>query len=290
MKEFVINKNDAGQRLDKFIHKVSNNLPYSLLYKAIRTKNVKLNGKRCTPEIFVQEGDIVKIFLDDDFFSKRKEFKIMEFGDLMIAYEDENVIIVDKPDKMLSHGEGSILEKVQSYLIEKGEYDPQSEQSFAPALCNRIDYSTMGLVIIAKNAFALRELDKAIAERRVCKRYRCKIKNALPDAKGSITCYLKKDEKTNKVTVSKEMKPGYKEAVTNYRRLGGNEVEIELVTGRTHQIRASLSYIGCPIIGDTKYGGGKPPLKLCSYSIIFNCKAPMDYLNRVKLIKTSLWQ
>lgn len=281
MKTFIIGINDAGQRVDKFIRKAAPRMPESLLQKAIREKKIKLNRKRCSPQTFLCESDVLDIYLHDDVFLKNEiAIKSSNFKPC-IAYQDENILIADKPGGVLTHGENSLHNAVIEELIENGEYNSRVEQSFTPAPCNRLDRNTCGLVIFAKNANALRKIDEAIANREITKIYRCLVTSAPVKAEDTIICYLKKDNKQNCVTVSDIPKDGYKQAITKYKNIGKNQLEIELITGRTHQIRASLAHIGSPVIGDTKYGAAKGKLRLCAYQLRFNITGEFSYLNNL---------
>lgn len=262
MKEFVIGPNDACQRLDKFAEKATSSLPKSLLYKAIRTKKIKVNRKRCEPGQILAEGDTVQMFLAPEFLGEKDRAFLRLEPKLTVSYEDGNVLVVCKEEGQSCHSDetqetGTLIDHIKSYLAKKGEYRPEEENSFAPALCNRIDRNTSGLVIAAKNSASLRALNDMIRERRVEKVYLAWIRGALEKA-GTITLYLQKDEGEKRVRVSPVPRPGYLTAVTEYRPLVTREdrqlLEIRLHTGRTHQIRASFAYLGHPLVGDAKYG------------------------------------
>ena len=265
MKEFIINGNDAGQRLDKFMSKAAKNLPASLLYKAIRTKKIKVNRKRAEPGMTLMPGDVVLCFLPPEFFEAdgQKDLFYTLKPELDIVYEDENVIICDKRPGLLCHpdenGEqNTLIEHIKAYLYKKGEYKPEDESSFVPSLCNRIDRNTGGLVTAAKNAAALRDLNEMIRQKTVDKYYLCAV-HGIPVKKSDIlTAYLYKDTKNNTVTVYDKPKQGRVKIVTGYKVLkekdGNCLLEVRLYTGKTHQIRSHLSYIGHPLLGDGKYG------------------------------------
>ena len=274
MKEFTIGQNDAGQRLDKFLGKAVPLLPSSMMYKGIRTKRIKVNSKRAEISTRLAVGDVVSLYLNDEFFEeKRADETFLRAGDaLSVIYEDENILIADKPAGLVVHEDESgtadtLIGRVQKYLYQKGEYDPAQENSFAPALCNRIDRNTCGLVIAAKNAAALREMNEIIRERDVKKLYLAAAKGRFAEKSGRLVSYLEKFADENRVVVKdKKNGAGDKKAVSLYTVLGYNEkldvslLEIELVTGRTHQIRVHLAWRSHPILGDTVYGHKKPEL------------------------------
>lgn len=285
MREFVIKANDAGQRLDKFVMKAVKGIPVSLMYKSIRTKKIKVNRKRAEEKQMLNLGDTVQMFLAEELFSDtvtdNELFSITPRLD--IAYEDENIILCEKAPGVLVHsgdgdgkssGEGDAADRntliyhIQAYLAQKGEYNPSEESSFAPALCNRIDRNTGGIVIAAKNAEALRDINARIRENGVSKFYLCAVHGLPQRRSATLTDYLIKNSNTNTVRVLKNPTRGAKEIITKYSVLEYNKsknlslVSVELITGRTHQIRAHMASIGNPLLGDGKYGSIEKDKKL----------------------------
>ncbi len=266
MRELKIGKNDGGQRLDKFISKAVKGLPTSLLYKYIRTKKIKVNGARAQQNMLLSEGDVVTLYIRDEFFDvpERDDNVLAHIRPkLSILYEDENIMLLNKRPGVLVHedtagGENTLILHVKAYLYGKGEYAPAKEQSFAPALCNRIDRNTGGIVIAAKNAEALRVMNEKIKQNEISKFYLCAVKGKLPRRADELRGYLRKDATANQVRVSDTPITGGKNIITRYRVLaeknGNSLLEVELVTGRTHQIRAHMAHIGHPLLGDGKYG------------------------------------
>ena len=266
MRIITVNKNDAGQRLDKFLSKAVKGLPTSMMYKLIRTKKIKVNRKRTEQKYILVEGDEIQLFIKEEFFdSPEKDMGALEriVPKLNILYEDENIMLLNKRHGVLVHedseaGENTLIMHVKAYLCQKGEYDPYTEQSFAPALCNRIDRNTGGIVIAAKNAEALRVMNEKIKNDELTKTYLCLVHGVPKKRSAELRGYLRKDSKNNTVEVRDNEFPGAKQIITRYRVLeayGDSALlEVDLITGRTHQIRAHMSHIGHPLVGDGKYG------------------------------------
>lgn len=293
MKQITIAKNDSGQRLDKFLIKFMPNLPKSMLYKSLRKNCVKINGKHIKEGAYIlKEGEVLSLYFKDEFFVK-KEIHIGDASDIDVVYEDKNILIINKPAGLLVHAddkgtEDTLIAKIHSYLYKNSEYSPSNEQSFVPALCNRIDRNTSGLVIAAKNAEALRIINEKIRKREIKKFYMCITEGVPPKKADMLVSYLTREDK--KVKLSDK---NGKEIRTKYKVLKANDknalLEIELLTGRTHQIRAQMSHIGCPLKGDVKYGA-KPcgGYKLCSYRLEFDFSTAADTLDYLKGKKIEL--
>lgn len=284
MRTITIGHNDSGQRLDKFICKLLPAMPKGMLYKLIRKKDIRRNGSRCSGTDILAEGDVLTMYIKDEFWKRPASSQSFQHakGRVQVMYEDPDILVVYKPKGMYAHSSlGSkditLLDEVQQYLYKKGEFIPEEEQSFAPALCNRIDRNTEGLVIAAKNAAALRNMNKAIRERQIDKVYLTIVSGVLPSTSAVCRAWLKKDHRNNKVTVSgKAEGEGWQEICTKYKVLANKNgmqlVGVELLTGRSHQIRAHLSYLHAPVLGDPKYGGRSDMEEnqcLCAYAIRF---------------------
>jgi 23S rRNA pseudouridine955/2504/2580 synthase len=267
MKELTITKNDAGQRLDRFLSKAVPLLPASLAQKYIRLKRIKLNGGRAERDSRLQTGDVLQLYINDEFFDKPREdnaFLTVAAPKLSIVYEDEHILLVDKRPGLAVHPHDgaeygrTLIDHIQAYLYQKKEWRPREENSFTPALCNRIDRNTGGIVIAAKTAMALRVMNQKIKDRELDKRYLAIVEGCPKRKEGSLKGYLFKDAKKNRVFVTDTPQPGSKSCQTNYKVLatekGLSLVECELITGRTHQIRAQFAHAGHPLLGDGKYG------------------------------------
>ena len=269
MRELTVGKNDAGQRLDRFLSKAMPLLPPALLQKYIRIKRVKCNGQRCQRDQRLQLGDVLQLYINDEFFEQPREdnlFLTLFQPKLSVIYEDENLLLVDKRPGMVVHADenekvNTLINHIQAYLYQKREWNPKWENAFTPALCNRIDRNTGGIVIAAKNAEALRILTAKIRDREITKKYQLITLGRMAPPEGRLECILLKDEGKKQVSVYHRPVPGGKTAVTLYRTLKSRGelslVEAELLTGRTHQIRASFADAGHPLLGDGKYGRGE---------------------------------
>ena len=266
MKEFTIGKNDAGQRLDRWLAKTLPLLPAPLAQKYIRIKRVKLNGKGSQRDVRLQVGDLLQLYINDEFFDQPREdnaFLAVFKPKLDIVYEDENLMLLNKRPGLLCHADehekvNTLITHIQAYLYQKKECNPRDEHSFTPALCNRIDRNTGGIVMAAKNAETLRILNQKIRDREIAKYYLAIIHGKMTPPQGKLEGFLLKDEDKAQVKVFRKPVPGGKSAATLYKTLTVNRglslVECELLTGRTHQIRAQFAAAGHPLLGDGKYG------------------------------------
>jgi 23S rRNA pseudouridine955/2504/2580 synthase len=298
MRELTIGKNDAGQRLDRFVSKSLPLLPPALLQKYIRLKRIKLNGARAARDQRLTEGDVLQLYINDEFFDKPREenmFLTLFKPSLNIVYEDEHILLLDKRPGLVVHADetekvNTLINHVQAYLYQKREWNPKWENAFTPALCNRIDRNTGGIVIAAKSAEALRIVNEKIRSREIHKSYLCITLGAPQPPQGKIECFLLKDEQKKQVAVYHHPVPGGKTASTLYRTLESRGelslVEAELLTGRTHQIRASFADIGHPLLGDGKYGNGSINRRygetrqaLYSYKLTFSFTSDAGILN-----------
>ena len=300
MKELTIQHNDAGQRLDRFLAKAVPLLPASLAQKYIRIKRIKLNGARAERDTRLKEGDVLQLYINDEFFDKPKEdnaYLTVASPKLNIVYEDDQILLVDKRPGLAVHPHDgaeygrTLIDHIQAYLYQKHEWSPRSENSFTPALCNRIDRNTGGIVIAAKTAEALRVMNQKIKDREMDKRYLAIVEGTPKPKEGSLKGYLFKDAKQNRVFVTDTPQPGSKSCQTDYRILssanGLSLVECKLITGRTHQIRAQFAHAGHPLLGDGKYGKldkrfDRNYQALYSYRLRFDFTTDagsLDYLN-----------
>ena len=267
MKELTIGTNDAGQRLDRFLAKAVPLLPASLAQKYIRLKRIKRNGARAQRDTRLEAGDRLQLYINDEFFDTPREdnaYLTVAAPKLNIVYEDENILLVDKRPGLAVHPHDgaeygrTLIDQIQAYLYQKHDWRPREENAFTPALCNRIDRNTGGIVIAAKTAEALRVMNQKIKDRELDKRYLAIVEGTPKPKEGSLKGYLFKDAVKNRVFVTDGPKPGAKTCQTNYKvldsRNGLSLVECELITGRTHQIRAQFAHAGHPLLGDGKYG------------------------------------
>ena len=276
-------------------------LPMSLMYKYIREKRVKVNGKKATQNTKLNVGDVVEFYIRDEFFEKETDMSFKNIkADLNIVFEDDNILLVDKAPGIIVHSDekeltGTLIDMIKSYLYNKGEYNPSSERSFVPSLCNRIDRNTGGIVICAKNAEALRCTNDLIKNNQVTKKYLALVHGTFEKKSGHIKNFLLKDSTTNTVKVYEKQVKGALTAETYYTVIKSDKkrdislVEVTLVTGRTHQIRAQFAHMGHPLVGDGKYGINRDDKKmgykfqaLYSYKLSFSPADANSYLSYLK--------
>ena len=292
MKSFTAGTNEEGVRLSRFVESVTKDMPRSMMYKAFRNKRIKVNGKRAEPDTRLHQNDLIELYINDEFFPAGAAAPAKKpprrQPPVTVIYEDGNIAVLYKPAHLLCHsdrtGDANLVDAFAAYLQAKGEYDPHAEQRFAPAICNRLDRGTEGLVIAAKSYAALRDMNAIIRDNQMKKEY-LTITVGTPPA-GRHIAWLQHSEKSNKVRIHAREAEGYKQILTEVTPIRQNGpftlCRIGLITGRTHQIRAHLAYLGHPVLGDIKYGNrkmnertGLKTQALCAQRLTFD-RIPQD--------------
>lgn len=297
MREFTIPTAEDGSRLTRWLQRAAPGLTKGLMQKYLRQKDIKVNGRPAKADCVLQAGDSVRLYLPEELFvpAKKEDALLAHFHPhLNILYEDQNLMVIDKRPGLLVHPDQSeklntLVTHVRAYLYQKGEYDSLAEGVFSPVPVNRIDRFTSGIVLVAKTKEAMQVLNRKIRDGELSKRYLCIVHGRPRPENGQIKSYLQKNAK--RVTVLDSPAPDAQLAVTRYQTLsskgGLSLVECELLTGRTHQIRAQLASRGHPLLGDKQYGGhgrnerGEEQQALCAYRLVFTFQTdagPLEYL------------
>ncbi len=264
MREIIINNSEQNQRFDKFLLKYMNKSTKSFIYKMLRKKNIKLNDTKAEGNEILKSGDKITLYLSEETIEKFMEEKSVNYtaDKVNIIWEDENIIICNKPIGVLSHPESSsdnntLIDRILFYLQQKNEFNISKDSTFTPAICNRLDRNTSGIVVCGKNLASVQWLNKVFLERKVDKFYRAIVKGEITKS-GELVGYYKKNYNTNEAIIINKNEGGAKEIITQYNPIKYSKdytlLEIKLITGKSHQIRAHLSHIGHAIVGDTKYG------------------------------------
>ena len=293
MRTFTIGLNDSNQRLDRFMSKILPCASQGIIYKSLRKKKIKVNGRRITDgSLRLQQDDILELYVNDEYFgAEKRRFWTELKPKLSVVYEDEHIMVMDKPSGMLSQAEGnkeSLEAYMRAYLYKNGEFD-EASKTFVPSLCHRIDRNTSGLIIGAKDAESLRVLNQKIRSREIKKFYLCETEGTPEPESGEICGWIQKNETERKMIFIDHEAPDAVPCRTAYRvlRSGANAlVEAELLTGRTHQLRAGFAYMGHPLVGDVKYGAAKNGQRqfqhLTAYKLVFSFVTSggiLEYLN-----------
>ena len=296
MKIIKINHNDENIRLDNFLSKTFKHLKKPAIYKAIRNNQVKVNNKRVKFDYRVQFGDEIKLYLNDALLTNDKTISTIQKQDFKIIYEDVNIIIVYKPKGLLVHADtannnNTLINQVITYLIKSKKYNPKQENSFVPSLVNRLDRNTAGIVLIAKNHKTLDLLNEKMKNHEINKYYIARVHGIIDPKQATMVAYLTKNNNNNIVNITKKPINDYsKKIVTEYKMISHDKqtslIEINLLTGRTHQIRAHFNYINYPLVGETKYTKSNIDKSyksnhqaLCAYKIVFNFKNKNNHLS-----------
>lgn len=291
MRILTIKENDANQRLDKYLQKALPTLPKSLMYKYIRNKKIKVNKKKCEISTRLVVNDEIMCYIAEEFFDQKRDDSFLQAtSPIHILYEDENLVVMNKPVGLLVHSDDTkeydtLVNRMKYYLYQKNEYAYYEEASFAPALCHRLDRNTQGIVIGAKNAQALRDMNAIIHDGQLHKKYMCVVEGVFDKKEDIVYAYHKKENQV--VYISDVEEEGYKQIKTGYQvkeeKNGYSLLCVDLYSGKSHQIRAMMAHLHHPLYGDVKYGAKKqkyPYQALCAYLVRFNgIENTLQYLN-----------